>query len=998
MLVAYRKTLLIFIAVIGSMGLVYAQTTQVIYVNKGTGNAGNGSSWTNAYADLQQALSAAGSITGDKEIWVASGDYKPTSGADRTLSFQIPANTRLYGGFAGTETVLTARDWRTNRTVLSGDVGTQFVDTDNSYHVVTITTGATTVTLDGFVITKGNASFASGNNDSGGGLLIVASSAVATPVIRNCEFLENKASAHGGAVANISNGLESSPQFINCIFNGNAAAFGGAVSNDKITGTNAPTYVNCTFSSNRASQYGGAMANFGSGPSLTNCTLAKNQGELGAGGVYNTSGAVGSVRNSILWQNFKGAYGANDYEQILNQSSTLGVKSSIVQGGYGTSVDGNINENPLFIREPTFKGLYPRTSVIPVQGTGAKYENQLRFSGERMPGCWTYYTYKDHKYNKLYLTGQRLQVIDLNTQPGGLPTSTIHYELSWGRTQLINRSIWESGDKIFFGSVYTGLISIDRATQSVTTFDPLAGEPITYSQCKVQDIVIDNNRNLLYAPVFYFPNDALYGILELDLTTNTKRWITRTSTPVSIPEVNPIADDDRYWNGHRLLLDDDTNTLYYSMGNGVWWWNRNNNTTGVYSTAGGIPLVPGNPGLPSDFATGMFIDRTENKFYIGTLSGLFVWDRKNNTSRVYNKDNSALVHNLINNIDKNEEQGLIYVSCEYGGMLEINTNTGAQRLYTKDKGNELNPQLVDTNMSSVYFDPLDKRLYVSADSPNGGVWVKDYNDLITDYGDLGLRISSPAIDKADQSFYPVNITVDISGNNRFVNFPSIFGSNSLDIGASEVPFQCQQATIGFQSDRANRRYEFTPIVNGLSGSCNVSYQWNFGDGTTSTESNPLHFYVSPGDYSVSLKVIYSCDGCSTSELSLTKTLTVDGLCDAIHCDMDGRVGIGTTDFATGYRLSVAGKMVVEEARVSAKKRWPDYVFDDSYQLMSLRSLKKYIHKNGHLPGIRSAEEMAKAGSIDAAEMSIDLLKKTEELTIHIIQLDARLKKLEQANH
>ena len=74
----------------------------VIYKVKpwATGN-NNGSSWENAFTNLQLAISAASS--GD-EIWVAQGVYK--LGNNRTDSFDIPDGVTIYGGFAGDETNL----------------------------------------------------------------------------------------------------------------------------------------------------------------------------------------------------------------------------------------------------------------------------------------------------------------------------------------------------------------------------------------------------------------------------------------------------------------------------------------------------------------------------------------------------------------------------------------------------------------------------------------------------------------------------------------------------------------------------------------------------------------------------------------------------------------------------------------------------------------------------------------------------------------------------
>ena len=113
-----------------------------------------GADWTTGACGLQNALSQA--VSGD-EIWVAAGTYRPTVSEDRTATLQLKTGVALYGGFAGTETLRSERDWATHVTTLSGDIGTLGDVGDNSYHVVTSSgTGATAV-LDGFTITGGNA-------------------------------------------------------------------------------------------------------------------------------------------------------------------------------------------------------------------------------------------------------------------------------------------------------------------------------------------------------------------------------------------------------------------------------------------------------------------------------------------------------------------------------------------------------------------------------------------------------------------------------------------------------------------------------------------------------------------------------------------------------------------------------------------------------------------------------------------------------------------------
>jgi hypothetical protein len=62
------------------------------------GPAHDGLSWGSAFTDLQLALQSA--ISRD-EIRIADGTYRPTSGTDRAISFQLRNGIAINGGFAG---------------------------------------------------------------------------------------------------------------------------------------------------------------------------------------------------------------------------------------------------------------------------------------------------------------------------------------------------------------------------------------------------------------------------------------------------------------------------------------------------------------------------------------------------------------------------------------------------------------------------------------------------------------------------------------------------------------------------------------------------------------------------------------------------------------------------------------------------------------------------------------------------------------------------------
>ncbi|MFT5280430.1 MAG: hypothetical protein ACI9P8_002071, partial [Bacteroidia bacterium] len=93
---------------------------------------------------------------------------------------------------------------------------------------------------------------------------------------------------------------------------------------------------------------------------------------------------------------------------------------------------------------------------------------------------------------------------------------------------------------------------------------------------------------------------------------------------------------------------------------------------------------------------------------------------------------------------------------------------------------------------------------------------------------------------------------------------------------------------------------------------------------------------------------------------------------------------------TNYALTVDGKIVATEIVVSTDEDyWADYVFQDNYELRSLNDVESFIKENGHLPDVPSADDISKQGQ-DLAKMDAILLRKIEELTLYVIELEKRL--------
>ena len=329
-----------------------------IHVRQNASGNNNGTSWTDAFTDLQSALSAA--LPYDT-ICVATGTYKPSvdktgnsSPSDpRTKTFLLVTNVQVLGGFAGNETRIKDRNPAANITILSGDINAQGDNSDNSYSVIR---SASNSNLDGFTITGGNGNVSTSTDTYlGGG---IANDHTSYVRIKDCIFKNNFANC-GGAAGNYFCG--DSIIFRNCKFLQNAGINGGAIGS-----WDTRAYVtNCIFAGNStstANSYGAAIFSWGalSTPLITNCTVYNNIDESSRGAIHDRA-AASTVTNCIIWGN-----NTNDIVSSSGGACSL-TYSCIEQSGYAGS-NGNISINPEFIDAPN--GDFHLTSSSPCIDAG----------------------------------------------------------------------------------------------------------------------------------------------------------------------------------------------------------------------------------------------------------------------------------------------------------------------------------------------------------------------------------------------------------------------------------------------------------------------------------------------------------------------------------------------------------------------------------------------------------------------------------------------------
>jgi len=316
----------------------------VIYVDDTATGYNIGTSWANAYTDLQAAIAWAEKGCGS-QIWIAKGTYNP--GGDVTDSFTIPAGVSVYGGFAGTESELNQRDIKANPTILSGYIRTVNGIEERNSTVVSMGNGSL---LNGVIVREAGGNGIYGENTN--------------YAVHNCNVNNN--SNYGIYCLNgnveillssiCNNGLDgirqsgNSKQSIikNCILSDNKQ--------DGIScWYSTPTIINSVIHHNGSDSWGSSLYygirlfQPGSRPVLRNNTIVCNT----HAGIYYVNNSYGTlpkpqVKNSIVWHNaedegFVDIRGLNDIVRscLTDPNDVYGIHPQ-------TDARGNLRSNPVF--------------------------------------------------------------------------------------------------------------------------------------------------------------------------------------------------------------------------------------------------------------------------------------------------------------------------------------------------------------------------------------------------------------------------------------------------------------------------------------------------------------------------------------------------------------------------------------------------------------------------------------------------------------------------
>ncbi len=323
------------------IGAYEFNSSQYIFVDIDALGGNDGTSWTDAFTDLQDALST---TVLNPIIWIAEGTYTPdmdiASGGSRLSTFLLIEGSSLFGGFSATENSLSERSG--GETILSGDLNGDTDIGETSDDVVHVVTGADNSVLNGLTVKFGNSTIA-GEFTGGGGIYnhnverpIVTSCIItsnlggykgagiynkdADALITECIIQGNMRSSTGGGMYN----ERSDANVINCRFVSNQATDAGAVCNEYCEDVN---YIGCIFEFNTCTTHGGSVYNHNSTASFLDCVIKNNQADKG-GGVFNYE-SESSFLNCHIIDNYAEGKGAGIYSGI---NSNIKLVNTLITG------------------------------------------------------------------------------------------------------------------------------------------------------------------------------------------------------------------------------------------------------------------------------------------------------------------------------------------------------------------------------------------------------------------------------------------------------------------------------------------------------------------------------------------------------------------------------------------------------------------------------------------------------------------------------------------
>lgn len=234
-----------------------------------------------------------------------------------------------------------------------------------------------------------------------------------------------------------------------------------------------------------------------------------------------------------------------------------------------------------------------------------------------------------------------------------------------------------------------------------------------------------------------------------------------------------------------------------------------------------------------------------------------------------------------------------------------------------------------------------------------------------------------------KAYAPNNNSTDPAGNIVLAYTGSFFKSGNVSIGtndASKAKFVVQGATGNTIA-----------LFRRTSSSAGVSIIGDWPAILFNSYYNAGNFAMSPGYAGmVNFDIVSGKVVIGSSVAAAVAAGDAVSVSEALVVNASGNVGIGTN--ANTYKLDVCGTMRAKEVRVATG--WCDYVFADDYKLPALNDVEAFIKANKHLPDVTPGAIIESEG-LEVGKTSAQMIKKIEELTLYVIDLQKQVNELKK---
>ena len=460
----------------------------------------------------------------------------------------------------------------------------------------------------------------------------------------------------------------------------------------------------------------------------------------------------------------------------------------------------------------------------------------------------------------------------------------------------------------------------------------------------------------------------------LDIKSNSKgllvpRLTTLQRTSIAGPAMGLTVFDTEtfsYWmyrgdvNGGWAELQHNFQNLWSTVGNNIYRTNTGNVTVGPYSALDAELKLNGIAprfAFLNDGVQKGFIRAFADDFKFGTYPG-----------------NSGKIIFSPKNVDK--------IWIDENGQMGIGTATPSSELTIN--GNSPYIEMMHNNVNTGFLMASGVNLKLGTNSTNTTGNVRFQTQLIDrmtidENGQVGIGTTNPtsilSINSTDPIVQLKNAGVD-KGFVQLVNDDIRIGTN-IDNDNGKFIVRTNGVDRFSIDDNGTGTFGNSSsagaiIMNGPVGSSIYLQSGNLTQGVIRASDNLFEMYRSIGGL---LKITANSTG--------------------IYLKPGAQISMGGGGAsATGYAVSVEGKLIATELTALAFASWPDYVFEKDYHLKPLSEVKKFIEQNKHLPNIPAAAEVEKTG-IQLGDMTKRLMEKVEELTLYIIQLQEQVDELKK---